>query len=364
MSTTDRCREIRRQSFLVDTLSGQDDTMQTRLTEDELVVQDAFGTFFANESPSAVVREAEQSGGFSPNLWAGLVAMGGPGMALPGSLGGGDATLCDLAVVADTYGANLAPVPLIEHAVAARLLATIGGHDELVGALANGTPVATMALRAPVDGVTRFVPAGAVADVVLAHTDDGVVLSRSTPPSEALPNTGGLPLAHRSLDGDIVSTDHATWDRAVDEWRALTAAAYVGLGRRVIAMGVEYSRERIQFGVPIGTFQALQQGYADASTRVEGAHLLAHRAAWALEAERADASRLAGMALLFAAEAARFAADRSMQYHGGYGFSEEYDVQLYHRRATAWILQLGDPSVEYARLADAEFGPRADGEAA
>ena len=67
--------------------------MQTRLTEDELVVQDAFGTFFANESPSAVVREAEQSGGFSPNLWAGLVAMGGPGMALPGSLGGGDATL-------------------------------------------------------------------------------------------------------------------------------------------------------------------------------------------------------------------------------------------------------------------------------
>jgi alkylation response protein AidB-like acyl-CoA dehydrogenase len=67
------------------------------------------------------------------------------------------------------------------------------------------------------------------------------------------------------------------------------------------------------------------------------------------------------MALLFAAEAARFATDRSMQYHGGYGFSEEYDVQLYHRRATAWILQLGDPSLEYARLADGEFGPAVDG---
>lgn len=338
--------------------------MQTRLTEDEHAVQDAFRTFFANESPSSVVRGAEEAGGFSPELWSGLAAMGGPGMALPGNVGGGDATLCDLAVVADVYGAHLAPVPLIEHAVAARFLATVGGNDELVGALANGEPLATVALRAPVDGVLRFVPAGAVAEVVVARTDEGIVLSRSVPPNETLPNTGGLPLAHRRLEGEIISTDHAAWNGAVDEWRALTAAAYVGLGRRVIEMGVEYSRERIQFGVPIGTFQALQQGYADASTRIEGAHLLAHRAAWALEAGRAESSRLAGMALLFAAEAARFAADRSMQYHGGYGFSEEYDVQLYHRRATAWILQLGDPGLEYARLADAEFGPRADGAAA
>jgi len=230
--------------------------------------------------------------------------------------------------------------------------------------LANGGSLATMALRPPVDGILRFVPAGAVADVVLGHVDDGIVLDHSTPPGDALPNTGGLPLAHRRLPDNLISVDHGAWSHAVDEWRALTAAAYVGLGRRVIEMGVEYSRERIQFGVPIGTFQALQQGYADASTRVEGAHLLAHRAAWALETRQPDASRLAGMALLFAAEAARFATDRSMQYHGGYGFSEEYDVQLYHRRATAWILQLGDPSLEYARLADAEFGPIDGGRAA
>ena len=338
--------------------------MQTRFTEDELAVQDAFRTFFANESPSTVVREAERAGGFSADLWNGLATMGGPGMALPASVGGGDATLCDLAVVADVYGAHLAPVPLVEHAVAARLLATIGGYDELVGELANGGSLATLALRPPVDGIARFVPAGAVADVVLGHVDDGIVLDRSMPPGDALPNTGGLPLAHRRLANNLISVDHVAWSHAVDEWRALTAAAYVGLGRRVIEMGVEYSRERIQFGVPIGTFQALQQGYADASTRMEGAHLLAHRAAWALETRQPDASRLAGMALLFAAEAARFATDRSMQYHGGYGFSEEYDVQLYHRRATAWILQLGDPSLEYARLADAEFGPVDGGKAA
>lgn len=338
--------------------------MQTRLSEDELAVRDAFRSFFANESPTSVVRDAESAGGHSPELWAALSAMGGPGMALPEAMGGGGATLSDLAVVAEVYGAHLAPVPLIEHAVAARLLATIGGNDDLVASLASGEVVATLALRTPVAGVASFVPAGSVAGVVLAVTDDGIVLTEATAPGDPLPNTGGLPLAHRTIDGPIIATDLAMWNRAIDEWRALTAAAYVGLGRRVIEMGVEYSRERIQFGVPIGTFQAIQHGFAAAATRVEGAHLLANRAAWALETDRSDASRLAGMALLFAAEWGRFATDRSMQYHGGYGFSEEYDVQLYHRRATAWILQLGDPGLEYARLADAEFGPRSNGAAA
>ena len=64
------------------------------------------------------------------------------------------------------------------------------------------------------------------------------------------------------------------------------------------------------------------------------------------------------MALLFAAESGRFAADRVLQYHGGYGYSAEYDVQLYYRRATAWLLQLGEPALEIARLADTEFGPK------
>ena len=351
--------------------------MQTRLTDDEVAARDAFAAFFANESPPSVVRAAEAAG-HAPELWGALAAMGGPGMALPASLGGGDASLRDLAVVSEVYGAHLAPVPLIEHAVAARLLARAGGHDDLVADLATGTPIATLALRPAVDGVARFVPAGAVADVILARagdmgsgdmgsgdtgSGDTVTLTRAAPPAHRLPNTADLPLAHRNVDGAALDVDAGVWEHALDEWRALTAVAYVGLGRRVIEMGVEYSRERIQFGVPIGTFQALQQGYADAATQIEGAHLLAHRAVWALDTGRPDAARLAGMALLFAAEAARFATDRSMQYHGGYGFSEEYDVQLYHRRATAWILQLGDPSLEYARLADAEFGPRRQGAA-
>ena len=144
-------------------------------------------------------------------------------------------------------------------------------------------------------------------------------------------------------------------NRTVDEWRALTAVAYVGLAKRAIEIGVAYTKERIQFGVLIGTFQALQHGFADAATSVEGAHLLAQRAIWALETDQTGASRLAGMALLFAAESARFAADRSVQYHGGYGFSEEYDIQLYLKRSR-WVRSaFGDADHHYSRLAAASL---------
>ena len=233
------------------------------------------------------------------------------------------------------------------------------GRDDLfVAELAEGSTLATLALRPPTGDTARLVPAGAVADVLLHHCDGVTSISRGNAPGAKLPNTADLPLAHRVIsDATAIDLDADGRNRTVDEWRALTAVAYVGLAKRAIEIGVAYTKERIQFGVLIGTFQALQHGFADAATSVEGAHLLAQRAIWALETDQPGASRLASMALLFAAESARFAADRSVQYHGGYGFSEEYDIQLYHRHATAWILQLGDPAAEYARLADAEFGP-------
>jgi alkylation response protein AidB-like acyl-CoA dehydrogenase len=332
--------------------------MRTRLTEDELAVREAFHDFFANESPPTTVRAAAEGNGVDRALWDGLAAMGAPGMALPESVGGAGASLIDLAVVAEVAGAHLAPVPLIEHAVAARALARAGGHDAVVAELAAGTSIATLALRTPIDATARLVPAGSVADMVLHHDGARTALTTGAAPEAKLPNTADLPLAHRDVGAaSPVALDTAGWHRTLDEWRALTAVAYVGLAKRAIEIGVAYAKERIQFGVLIGTFQAVQHGFADAATSVEGAHLLAQRAVWALETEQPGASRLAGMALLFAAESARFATDRSVQYHGGYGFSEEYDIQLYHRHATAWILQLGDPASEYARLADAEFGP-------
>jgi len=333
--------------------------MRTRLSDDELAVRDAFHGFFENECPSSMVRHAGEANGFDRGLWDAVAAMGAPGMALPESAGGADASLSDLAVVAEVAGAHLAPVPLIEHAVAARAIHRAGGYDDVVAELAAGSRIATLALRPPVDGIARLVPAGAVADVVVSPSGTGLSLTQTSPDGERIPNTADLPLADR----DVRSASELTGDldhqqQALNEWRAVTAVAYVGLGQRAIELGVAYAKERTQFDVLIGTFQAIQHGYADAATQLEGARLLSYRAVWAVETGQPDASRLAGMALLFASQAARFATDRSLQYHGGYGFSEEYDIQLYHRHATSWVLQLGDPSLELARLADAEFGPR------
>ncbi|MEC7374649.1 MAG: acyl-CoA dehydrogenase, partial [Actinomycetota bacterium] len=253
--------------------------MRTRYSEDEVAVRDAFFDFFANECPTTTVRAAAEGTGVDPALWSSLAAMGAPGMALPESLGGAGAALTDLAVVADVAGAHLAPVPLIEHAVTARALARAGGHDDLVAELAEGSTLATLALRPPIGDTARLVPAGAVADVLLHHCDGVTSISRGNAPGAKLPNTADLPLAHRVIsDATAIDLDADGWNRTVDEWRALTAVAYVGLAKRAIEIGVAYTKERIQFGVLIGTFQALQHGFADAATSVEGAHLLAQRA--------------------------------------------------------------------------------------
>ena len=360
--------------------------MRTRYSEDQLAVAEVFGDLFAREATSEAVRDAETGCGFDRGLWSKLAAAGAPGMAVPAADGGGGASLVDLAVVVYEWGRRLAPVPLVEHAVVARLLhtgASWSAPADLREAVAAGELVATLALRPPDadgtvrlvpagavadvvaarrDGTVRLVPAGAVADVVAARRDAEVVVASGQPPGVARPNTADLPLGDRDLaDAVIVASGAAAataWDRALAEWKALMAVAYAGLAGEVLAMGVAYTKQRHQFGVPVGSFQAVQHGLADAATRSEGARLLAFRAVGALDDDRPDGARLASMALLFGADSARFAADRVLQYHGGYGFSAEYDVQLYYRRAAGWLLQLGEPSAEIARLADADLGPK------
>ena len=333
---------------------------------------EAFGDLFAREATPEAVRAAEAGCGFDPGLWSRLAAAGASGMAVPLDDGGGGASLVDLAVGVHEWGRRIAPVPLVEHAVCTRLLAAAGGDSrrDLIAAAASGELIATLA-PGPIeaDGTARLVPAGAVADVVVAKHDDDVVVARGRPPGAARPNTADLPFADRDLSGaETVASGAAAagaWDRAMAEWKALMAVAYAGLAGEVLAMGVAYTKQRHQFGVPVGSFQAVQHGLADAATRSEGARLLAFRAVCAVDAGRADGARLASMALLFGAESARFAADRVLQYHGGYGYSAEYDVQLYYRRAAGWLLQLGEPAVEMARLADIDLGPkRPSGQAA
>ena len=147
------------------------------------------------------------------------------------------------------------------------------------------------------------------------------------------------------------------YEHARSEWRALTGAALVGLGLGALGITREYVTERHQFGRAIGSFQAIQHTLADVAVALDGAQLLARKAAWAFDTDREDTDDLAAMALLFAAEHAQHAAERGLHFHGGYGFMQEYDIQLYYRRAKGWPLVIDSPRHEYRRLAARRYGP-------
>jgi len=329
------------------------------LSDEQTALVDLFASIAERFSTSEDVR-AHEALGHSPDLWQQLVAAGAPGIALAEGLGGGNAGLLDVALTLEVLGARLAPAPLTEHTVAARLLARASGT--LPEGVADGSSLVTLALRPSVDGVARLVPAGAVADVVVALDGEELVAVTSPPPGAAVPNLASAPLAHRDLrDGDrtrlaVGLSARELYEEAISEWRALTGAALVGLGTGALEITRAYVTERHQFGKAIGSFQAIQHTLADIAVALDGAQLLARKATWAFDTERDDAADLGAMALVFAAEHAQRAAERGLHFHGGYGFMQEYDIQLYYRRAKGWPLVLDSPTHEYRRLAARRYG--------
>lgn len=325
-------------------------------TAEQQSIVDVFGGLADRTVPLARIREHEPLG-FARALWEQLVAVGAPGMAVPESAGGAGAAVLDLALAVEALGRRLAPAPLVEHATAVRLLARV---DAAPAEVVTGERIATLALRPLHDGVARLVPAGAVATTVVGFDGERLVVADGDP-SEHVPNLASAPLGHRDLrDARVVASgDDAAraYGVALDEWRALTASALAGLGLGALELAVRYVSEREQFGVPIGSFQALQHTLADVSVALDGAELLARKAAWSHDATPEHAAQLSAMAFLFAAEQARRATDRALHFHGGYGFMEEYDIQLFYRRAKGWANVLDEPAREYARLADLRYGP-------
>lgn len=335
-------------------------TVDLGLTADQEAIAELFDGFFAKESPASVARAAEPLG-FDRVLWDKLVELGAPGMGSPEAAGGGGATLSDLVVMAESLGRAIAPVPLVDHLAA---LTVLDDAD-----LVSGEAIAAVSLRpADADGTWWLVPAGAVADVIVGVDGDELVAVRSAAPMAGPRNHACSPMADRSArEGERRVLGAASDIQAVvDRWKVLTSAALVGIADAALRLGVEYVLARQQFGVPIGSFQAVQHGLADLPVLVDGGRLLTHKAAWAIDARTdsldwaeldvSDGTALASMAFVFTSEGAATATDRSLHYHGGYGFSEEYDIQLYYRRARGWSLVLGDTSTECLALADRLFG--------
>jgi alkylation response protein AidB-like acyl-CoA dehydrogenase len=334
------------------------------LDETQEQLQEAFAALFEKEASPTRVREAEPLG-FDPKLWAQVVAMGGVSMGVPESSGGDGAGMVELTVVAEQLGRSLAPVPQVEAAVAARLLARVGdgvAQPWLAEAL-DGSGIVSLAVRPADAGVAHLAPAGAVARAMIVLRGDELVLAEA--PAGGCThrvNVGSLPLADWDVnDARVLARGHearALFGDAVDEWKVLTAASLVGLGARAHEIGLEFVKQREAFGRPIGAFQTVAHKLADSIVRLDGARFLVYEAAWLTDQELATAPGFSAAAFAYCGETMCDIAGDSLHFHGGVGYTVEQDIQLYYRRAKGWPLVLGDPRAEYQRVADEIWGPR------
>ncbi|MCV7101580.1 acyl-CoA dehydrogenase family protein [Mycobacterium palustre] len=328
------------------------------LSEDHVALQDAYKQFFKTHCPIETVRAAEPSG-FDKNLWERLCAMGATTMALPESCGGDGATLVDLTLVAEEIGRSLAPVPWIDHVCAARLLGRLGALGADTAGVAHGEQLAAIDARIDAAPGVRLIPAGSIADHIVVRDGDQVVrLSFGTRPAR-VDNLGRLPMAWvdpAAADTRTVVAEGpdavVSYQRALDEWRLLTAAALVGLVEETMTIAAEFAKTRYTLGVPISTLQAISHPLANMAITVQGGRNLARRAAWFLDNEPDERPDLAPSAFVFMAEEAAKAATMAVHIQGGLGVSSEAAATAYLVRARGWPLAAGDPGATALRVAE------------
>ncbi|BBX42593.1 acyl-CoA dehydrogenase family protein [Mycobacterium simiae] len=328
------------------------------LSEDHVDLQNAYKQFFKTHCSIETVRAAEPSG-FDKNLWERLCATGATTMALPESCGGDGATLVDLTLVAEEIGRSLAPVPWIDHVCAARLLGRLGALDAGTAGVADGEQLAGLDARLDAAPGVRLIPTGSIADHVIVRDGDEVVrLTFGTRPAK-VDNLGRLPMAWvdpAAADTRIIVADGpeavANYERALDEWRLLTAAALVGLVEEAMTIAAEFAKTRYTLGVPISTLQAISHPLANMAITVQGGRNLARRAAWFLDNEPDERAELAPSAFVFMAEEAAKAATMAVHIQGGLGVSAEAAATAYLVRARGWPLAAGDPGATAKRIAE------------
>jgi alkylation response protein AidB-like acyl-CoA dehydrogenase len=301
-------------------------------SEEQLAMRDAVRAFLEKECPSKVVRDAWTNDTGRSGLWPRLGELGVLGVLAPEANGGFGGDYLDLVLLLEETGRAALPEPVVEHAaVAVPLL-----DEARAEAAAAGTVTITVAP-----------PSGLVFD---ADTADLVLLG------DRFVEPGTLQLRrHESVDGSrrlfaIPAPPTSIHFASVDRATLGVAAQLIGLADRMLTMTVEYAKERRQFGVPIGSFQAVKHHLADAALALEFSRPLVYRAAWSIARGDDDGSVHVAMAKARASEAALRAGRVALQVHGAIGYTTEYDLHLWMKRAWALAASWGDAAWHDARV--------------
>ncbi|MGQ0466689.1 MAG: acyl-CoA dehydrogenase family protein [Sporichthyaceae bacterium] len=339
---------------------------------------------------------AESPEGYDHKVWARMAdELQLQALHVPEAYGGAGFSILELTVVLEEMGRVLLPGPFFSSACLATTCileaATEQRKVELLPDIAAGLTVATLAFTEEsgswdaadlamsatphgdgflLSGTKTFVPDGLHAGLVLVaarldgtHGLDGLVLCTVAGDAPGLTRTA-LPTMDRTrrqarLDFDRVpalplgepGADWPALSAALDRAAVCLAAEQVGGAQRCLEMAVDYAKLRVQFGRPIGSFQAVKHRCADMLGWVEAAKSAAYFAAWTAADGSGDLPAVASVAKSYCSEAFFRTTAENIQVHGGVGFTWEHDAHLYYRRAKASEVLLGDPTFHRERLA-------------
>ncbi|HEX4012131.1 MAG TPA: acyl-CoA dehydrogenase family protein [Solirubrobacteraceae bacterium] len=319
--------------------------MDFDLTEDQREIKDVARELLTARSPWAKVRQAAEAGEYDAALWRELVELGWAGIAVAERYGGQGLGAVELGVLLEELGYACAATPFFSTAVAAAAIQA-GGSDEQRARWLPG--LAGGELSAGV-GTAELVIDGHGADVLVLLDDEGARLVAS-PDAEslvAIDPTRRFATVSADADGEALAADVG------DRVRAALAAEVVGVCQRALEMTLEYVKDRKQFGVPVGSFQAVSHRCAQMLLYTESARSTAYYAAWAADAEPQRLGEAAALAAAAAATGAREVPASAIQAHGGIGFTWEADVHWLYKRGEVDRVLLGGPERHHAALARA-----------
>jgi alkylation response protein AidB-like acyl-CoA dehydrogenase len=334
------------------------------------MIRDSAGAIAPRGGDLRRIRALRQTDpGFDRAVWREMCEFGWPGLMVPEDAGGSGLGMTEFAALAEELGAALVPEPLVSAAMAAKLLTGPALSGLLDGSMvvipawqerANTLDVVgdTTVAGGRVSGRKVFVPMASGADAFLVSGRGGVALVAR--------NAAGVSVViERTQDGGnfgTISFDNAAGEAvagdialALEEAALATSAYLLGVMDRAFAMTLDYMKTRNQFGRAIGSFQSLQHRAADLKIQVALTRASVESAAAVLDATAAPAPRIAAVsrAKARAAEASMLVTRQCIQLHGGIGYTDEYDVGLFLRKAMVLSNLYGSASLHRARYAGA-----------
>ncbi|HWF16251.1 MAG TPA: acyl-CoA dehydrogenase family protein [Acidimicrobiales bacterium] len=366
--------------------------MNFAFSDEQEELRAAVRRFLSEKSPETEVRRLmDTTEGYDPAVWSQMAdQLGLQSLTIPEEFGGSGFTYVELLVVLEEMGAALLCAPFFSSVALAANALLSSGDDEAkksyLPGIASGETIATLAITEDngkwdfsgieckaaqlgdgwvLDGHKMFVLDGHVANlvVVAARTDRGVTLFAVQGDAAGLTRTplptmdqtrkqarlefAGTPAVLIGAEGGAEAGLAKTLDLAA----VALAAEQVGGAQRVLDASVDYAKTRIQFGRPIGSFQAIKHKCADMLLEVESAKSAAYYAAWAAAEDSDELPVVASLAKSYCSEAYFHAAAENIQIHGGIGFTWEHPAHLYFKRAKSSELFLGDPSYHRELLA-------------